>query len=125
MIRRTGGLALAAMLAAAPALAADATGIWLRENGASKVRVAPCGGGALCGHVVWLKEGTDPNAKVGQRVFYDMKPSGKDAWSGSAFNPADGKTYSGKMSVSGDTLTTAGCVMGGLICQSVSWTRSN
>lgn len=115
---------LGVSLTAAAAQAADATGIWLRDNGISKVKVAPCGN-ALCGHVVWLKEGADPNAKIGQRVFYEMKPDGKGNWTGKAFNPADGQTYSGKMSVSGSTLTTAGCVMGGMICRSVNWTRAN
>ena len=107
-----------------PAAAADATGVWLRDTGASKVRIAPCGA-ALCGTLVWLRDGTDPNAKVGQRIFFDMKASGENAWNGSAFNPEDGKTYVGKMTVAGDRLTTSGCVLGGLICKSVSWSRSN
>ncbi len=45
-------------------------------------------------------------------------------WTGSAFNPDDGKTYSGKMTLKGDRLVTAGCVFGGLICKSVSWIRA-
>jgi uncharacterized protein (DUF2147 family) len=28
------------------------------------------------------------------------------------------------MTLSGDHLTTAGCVLGGLICKSMSWTRA-
>ena len=63
-------------------------------------------------------------AKVGQQVFFDMKPHGENVWAGSAFNPEDGKTYSGKMTLSGDHLTTAGCVFGGLICKSFAWTRA-
>lgn len=53
-----------------------------------------------------------------------MKPNGANSWSGSAFNPEDGKTYTGKMTLSGNTLTTAGCVMS-VICKSAIWTRSN
>jgi uncharacterized protein (DUF2147 family) len=118
-------IASAAMLAASgvAAVAGDAKGDWLRDNGASKVRVAPCGGDALCGAITWLKDASGP-AKVGQQVFFDMKPKGENVWTGSAFNPDDGKTYSGKMTLSGDHLTTAGCVLGGLICKSVSWTRT-
>lgn len=117
--------AIAAALAifATPSLAQEVTGTWLRDSGASKVRLAKCGG-AVCGTISWLKDSSGP-AKLGQRIFYDMKPSGAGKWSGSAFNPEDGKTYSGTMSLSGDTLTTAGCVMGGLICRSVKWSRSN
>lgn len=120
------GLALSALtLATAPALAGDPSGTWLRETGASHVKIAPCGGGAYCGSLSWLKPGVETPAKVGQRIFYDMKPDGTDTWKGSAFNPEDGKTYSGKMSLSGNTLTTAGCVMGGMICKSSTWTRVN
>lgn len=117
--------AVAATLAmlATPTLAQEVTGIWLRDSGASKVRLAKCGD-AVCGTISWLKDSSGP-AKLGQRIFYDMKPSGAGKWSGSAFNPEDGKTYSGTMTLAGDTLTTAGCVMGGLICRSVKWSRSN
>ena len=108
---------------ATPVLADSATGVWLRDNGKSKVRIAPCGD-KLCGHVVWVKDPDSPS-KVGQRVFFNMKESGDSSWTGNAFNPENGKTYSGKMSVKGNTLTTSGCVFGGLICQSVSWSRSS
>jgi uncharacterized protein (DUF2147 family) len=108
---------------AAPALAQDVTGIWQRDTGASRVRFSKCGE-AVCGTLAWLRDTSGP-AKVGQRIFYDMKPSGTGKWSGSAFNPEDGKTYSGTMSLAGDTLTTAGCVMGGLICRTVKWSRAN
>lgn len=117
------GFALGAM-AMSPAFAGDVSGTWLRDTGASRVKFAPCGS-AICGNLVWLKPGVETPAKVGQRIFFDMKPSGADSWSGNAFNPEDGKTYSGKMSLSGDTLTTSGCVMGGMICKSTTWTRVN
>lgn len=106
------------------AQAQDATGVWLRENGESRVRFAKCGE-ALCGTVAWLKDPAGSTSKLGQRVFFDMKASGTGQWSGQAFNPEDGKTYSGKMTLSGNTLTTAGCVFGGIICRSVSWSRVN
>lgn len=118
-------LAGAALLAlsVSQANAADASGVWLRDNGHSRIRIAPCGP-ALCGSVVWLRDSSG-NSKVGQRVFYNMKPSRSNQWSGNAFNPDDGKTYNGKMTLSGNTLTTSGCVLGGLICRSVTWTRVN
>ncbi len=116
-------LALASLLLAGPAVAADElTGsTWLRDSGGSRIKFEACGQ-ALCGTVVWLKD-TSGSSKVAQRVFFDMKPSGTGAWTGQAFNPEDGKTYSGKMSLSGSTLTTAGCVFGGLVCKSVQWSR--
>ncbi|PZA09213.1 DUF2147 domain-containing protein [Rhodopseudomonas palustris] len=127
-MRRAGWLAglglLAAIAATTAARADDVVGTWLRDTGASKVKFAPCGG-AVCGTLVWIKPGVETPAKVGQKVFFDMKPTGPNAWAGSAFNPEDGKTYTGKMSLSGATLTTQGCAMGGLICKSSTWTRAN
>ena len=52
-----------------------------------------------------------------------MKPNGENAWAGSAFNPEDGRRYTAKLTLSGDHLVTAGCVLGGLICKSFDWTR--
>jgi uncharacterized protein (DUF2147 family) len=114
--------ATATLFAATPAIA-DPTGTWLRDNGNSRIRMAACGS-AICGTVVWVKDPDGPS-KVGQRVFYDMVPSGANAWSGKAFNPEDGKTYAGKMTLSGSTMTTSGCVLGGIVCRSVSWKKVN
>jgi uncharacterized protein (DUF2147 family) len=119
-------LAALAILAASAAGAASGgvTGTWLRDDGAAKIRFSPCGGDAVCGFLAWKR---DPGGagRIGEKVFFDMKPSGDDAWAGSAFNPEDGKRYSGKMRLSGDHLVTAGCVLGGLICKSFGWTRAN
>jgi uncharacterized protein (DUF2147 family) len=106
---------------ALPALAQDATGTWLRESGVARIRISPCGN-ALCGTVIWLKNPGGPG-KVGQQVLVDMKPSAANEWRGTAFNPEDGKTYSGTMSLNGNHMVTAGCVLGGLICKSVNWQR--
>jgi uncharacterized protein (DUF2147 family) len=116
--------AATSLLAASPASAGDPSGVWLRDNGNSRVKIAPCGGGAYCGSIVWLKDKSGP-AKIGQRVFFGMKPDGENQWAGSAFNPEDGETYSGYMTLSGGRLKTQGCVMGGLICRSVNWTKVN
>ncbi|HLW93396.1 MAG TPA: DUF2147 domain-containing protein [Roseiarcus sp.] len=122
MVYRSIFVALALAVSASVASAGDVAGVWLRDNGESKVRFAPCGA-AICGTIVWLKDTSGP-AKVGERVFYEMVPAGDNAWSGKAFEPASGKEYTGKMTLSGNNLTTAGCVFGGLICKSIAWTRS-
>jgi uncharacterized protein (DUF2147 family) len=53
-----------------------------------------------------------------------MVSSGADAWTGKAFEPSSGKEYAGKITLAGDSLTTAGCVMSGLICKSIAWSRA-
>ncbi len=120
-------------LGAQPSFAGDATGVWLRDTGTSKVRIAPCGD-ALCGTVIWESEpkkdiynpdeSKRSRAVNGTRIFYDMKPESDNKWSGSAYNPENGKTYSGGMTLDGAMLITKGCVMGGMICKSVSWTKA-
>ena len=113
--------ALATAMSSA-AFAGDVTGEWARVDGLAKVRFAPCGS-AVCGAITWVKDPKSPG-KVGQQVFFDMKPAGDNKWTGSAFNPEDGKTYSGKMTMSGNSLNTAGCILGGMLCKSVDWTRA-
>jgi uncharacterized protein (DUF2147 family) len=44
---------------------------------------------------------------------------------GQGVNPEQGKTYSGKMVLSGKKLKTSGCVLGGLIGKTVAWQRDN
>jgi len=114
-----------AMAAASTASAGGGgvTGIWTRDDGAAKIRFSACGGGAVCGFLAWKR---DPGGagRIGEEVFVDMKPSDKNAWAGSAFNPEDGRRYTAKMTLSGDHLVTSGCVLGGLICKSFGWTRA-
>jgi uncharacterized protein (DUF2147 family) len=116
--------ALALTAAVSTANAGDAAGLWIRDDGSAKLRFVPCGGGGtLCGFLAW-KKGPDGPARIGQQLFSGMRPNGKDAWAGTAFNPEDGKHYTAKLRLSGDHLVTAGCVLGGLICKSFDWTRA-
>ena len=112
----------ALLLTTAPSLADEVLGTWLRDNGALKVKFEPCGD-AVCGNVVWLKPGSESKAKVGQRLFFVMHPDGTNSWTGKAAAPDDGSIYSGKMSIEGATLSTSGCIVGGLICKSANWKR--
>jgi uncharacterized protein (DUF2147 family) len=109
-------------VSAPPATAGDVTGLWTRDDGSAKLRFSACGGDAVCGFLAWKKEPDGP-AKIGQKLFFDMKPNGENAWAGSAFNPNDGQRYTAKLTLSGNHLITAGCVLGGFICKSFDWTR--
>ncbi|SEE35023.1 Uncharacterized conserved protein, DUF2147 family [Rhizobiales bacterium GAS188] len=132
-------LATAAMLLgwALPvgAQAADAIGEWLIEDGDARVRIAPCGAD-LCGNVAWIKEGhptldaknPDPvkrsRSLIGSGVLLGLKPSGTAEWTGALYDAEDGRTYTGKLTIIDERhVKVAGCVLGGLICQSQTWTR--
>jgi uncharacterized protein (DUF2147 family) len=110
------------LLSTSPSLADDILGTWLRDNGTVQVKFEPCGD-AICGSIVWIKPGSDSKAKIGQRLFFDMRPNGANSWTGKAASPDSGSVYSGKMSIEGSGLNTLGCVVGGLICKSASWKK--
>jgi uncharacterized protein (DUF2147 family) len=123
---------------ASPAMAQDASkvaGVWQSQSGITRVKVTPCGAG-LCAHVVWQKSPSkdvhneDPNKRdrpvVGLQLVSNMKAAGPGEWTGSIYNYEDGKTYSGKVKqVSANAIEIGGCVMGGMICQSKTWTKIN
>jgi uncharacterized protein (DUF2147 family) len=54
-----------------------------------------------------------------------MARADQNTWTGKAFNPEDGKTYSGKMVLIGAKLKTSGCAFGGLIRKNAAWVRAN
>jgi uncharacterized protein (DUF2147 family) len=139
-------LLVAVMLTASSpiALAADATGVWLTEDSKARIRVAPCGQ-ALCGTIVSLKDANDPDTgkpktdknnidatlrtrpMIGVQIVLGMKPSGTaNKWSGQVYNAEDGKTYTGSLTLQdANTIKLEGCILGGLICKSSTWTRSS
>ncbi|MCJ2086498.1 DUF2147 domain-containing protein [Methylobacterium sp. E-005] len=116
-----------------PAWAADPAGIWLTETGSSRIRIAPCGGG-YCGTIVSAPgkaldaKNPDPALRsrsvVGVQIL-DARQKDASGYSGSLYNPNDGKTYSGSMRLTGPTtLEVSGCVMS-VFCKRQSWTRAN
>jgi uncharacterized protein (DUF2147 family) len=124
----------AGLLLAFPVLAQgqDPSGTYLSESGDTRVRIARCGA-AYCGTIVSVKgepkdvNNSDPALRgrnlVGVRMISDIQPSG-EGFTGQLYNYKDGKTYSGKMSFAGgQAMKLSGCVLGGLICRSQTWTK--
>ena len=61
---------------------------------------------------------------TGATVLAGLKPDSGNKWKGTISNPKDGSTYTGIVElVNTDTLKVSGCVMGGMICGSQTWTR--
>ena len=127
---------VAALALAAPVLAQgqDPSGTYLSESGDTRVRIARCGG-AYCGTIVAVrgetKDVNNPDAGlrsrglVGVQMISNIRPS-RDGFEGSLYNYKDGRTYSGRMNFSGgNAMQLSGCVLGGLICRTQTWTRVN
>ncbi len=112
---------LCPMLAAFGAGAADIDGNWARGDGNAKVLIAPCGDN-ICATNTWIKPGT-PKEKTGDRLIMDIKPDENGVYSGTAFDPQRDKSYRITVTVDGSSMTTKGCIVAGLLCKGISWTR--
>jgi len=110
-------------LAATPLHAAGASleGDWSRGDGKAKVRIAPCGDD-ICAINIWIRPGVQ-DEKVGDRLVMTVKPDGPDKWVGKAFDPQRHMSYRMTIEVGGTSMTTRGCVLGGLLCKNMGWTR--
>ena len=109
--------------AGSAALASDPPflGDWARGDGKTHIRVEPCGG-AVCALNTWVKRGVS-GEKVGDKLTLNVRPAGAARWSGKAFDPQRNQTYTIRVHVADNRMTTHGCVAGGLVCESMSWTR--
>ncbi|MCS0503284.1 DUF2147 domain-containing protein [Ancylobacter mangrovi] len=126
-------LAPVLVLALAPALAAtlvpasaragspDPFGVWNRGDGNARVRIAPCDD-KICAVNLWIGD-TSGGEAVGDRLVLALQPQDADTLAGTAYDPQRDLTYSMRMTVGKDQLETRGCILGGLICRSVSWSR--
>lgn len=114
--------------------AEDAVGVWLNPENQSNVEFYRCGEG-LCGKITKLATGgvtTDErNAEANKRtrpimglvIMEGAKKAGPVKWSGNLYNPNDGKTYAGSVTVKAkDTIELSGCVAL-VLCRTTSWTR--
>ena len=93
-------------------------GAWLT------VDIQACGDN-LCGTIVDAHEVKDPSI-VGTEMIKGMKKKSDTAYSkGKIYAPDTKKWYKSKMKIKGeDTLKVSGCVLGGVICRSQTWTRA-
>ena len=117
-------IAMLASLAAAPAPAAsDATlfGLWARGDGKAKVKVERCGDN-ICAVNTWVREGTK-GEKAGDILVMSVRPDDSGGWSGTAFDRQRDLTYRMTLKVGETRMTSEGCVLAGVICKEMGWTR--
>lgn len=121
----------ALILWAGAALAGDPVeGVWKTkpdDNGNfGHIQIAPCGA-AFCGTLIQSFDGSGAKMEsenVGKQIVWDMVPSGDGYYdNGKVWAPDRDKTYNAHMTLSGTSLAVAGCVLGGLICRDLVWTR--
>lgn len=115
--------ASAILLFAAPAAQAqqpaDPSGVWLRDDGNARVKIAPCGDN-ICATNLWIGD-TSKGEAAGDRLVMSLKPTSADTLSGTAYDEKRDRTYSITVQVSENALTTRGCILGGVLCRDVHW----
>lgn len=129
---------LALALAGGPATAQtaeDAFGVWLNPENQSNVEFYKCGDG-LCAKITKVADAQKTDDKnpdpakrerpvVGLVIMEGAKRSGANKWSGTLYNRADGKSYSGTVTVKDkNSLELSGCVAL-VLCRTTTWTRVN
>ncbi|MBA9035814.1 DUF2147 domain-containing protein [Rhizobium leguminosarum] len=114
-------VAVLAIGAASMAGAADINGQWARGDGNARVKIAPCGSD-VCAVNTWIKPGT-PKEKEGDKLVMSIKPDAEGRYSGTAFDPQRDMSYRLTVTVDGNKMTTKGCVVAGLLCKAIDWTR--
>ncbi len=126
----------------------DVLGVWYNQEKDARIEIYKCGE-KYCGKIVWLKEpdyppdskegvpGTpkldhnNPNPElrkapvIGLRIVHDFTFAGDNRWKGGkVYDPKNGKTYSGKMTlVSPLQLNLRGFIGISLIGRTAVWTR--
>ena len=110
-----------ALGAAGMVQAADIKGDWARSDGRAKVKIAKCGAD-ICATNTWIKPGT-PSEKAGDVLVMKVEKVADNQYSGSAFDPQRDMSYKITLDVGDSKMTSKGCVLGGLLCKGVGWTR--
>ena len=116
----------ALILAAATAASAgsDPSGVWINDTGRGAVEIKPCGA-ALCGHVVWVKDGADTKG-CGRQIIGGATPAGSGRWdSGWIYSPEKRKNYDVELTPLKDgTLRVMGYAGTKLFSRTMIWTRA-
>jgi len=127
------GAAMAFAAVAYAQTAEDALGVWENPENKSHTEFYKCGDG-VCGKIVKAVDGQKTDDKnpdpakrnrpiVGLVILQGAKKTGPKSWSGQLYNRADGKTYSGTLTVKSKTaVDLSGCVAA-VFCKTTTFTR--
>jgi uncharacterized protein (DUF2147 family) len=125
-------LPLAAAVLLWQAAEPDLAGYWSNAAGSVVVLVAPCPEAGWCGTVQWASDKAKADAAragtttlVGTEILHGFVAAGANRWKGRLFVPDLRQRSKAEIRlVEGDRLRVRGCAVGGLICKSQLWTRS-
>lgn len=117
-------------------------GEWVTEGDKSFVEIYKCDE-LYCGRIVWLKNPKDGEGKekvdrknpdetlrnrtlLGLPILWGFRYRGEGEWeNGKIYDPQNGKTYSCKMQLDGETLKVRGFIGFSLLGRTAVWTRKS
>jgi len=98
-------------------------GVWLRDDGNARVRIAPCGS-KICATNLWIKDASK-GERVGDRLVMSLDRKSETKLAGTAYDPKRDISYALTVIVGRNSLITHGCILGGLLCRNVNWAQVN
>lgn len=123
-----------------PVFAQELRGVWLTEDEEAALTIADCNG-HLCGWINWLESATDRGGSqrldeenpdpaeqsepiCGLVVITELERTGSGTWDAYVYNPQDGKTYSGRITVLSENELRVRAYIGlPIFGKSETWTR--
>ena len=117
--------AMTATLAITPAFAqslppSPLAGMWVQDDGAATVRIAPCGP-SLCGTMIAEKLQPGDPSQLGQTVIRDIRVNGKKGWAGKY--SADGSSFSTKIKQSSANAMVVKICALAFVCDTLRFNR--
>lgn len=98
-------------------------GVWLRDDGNARVRIAPCGS-KICATNLWIKDASK-GEEVGDRLVMSLDRMSETKLAGTAYDPKRDRSYALTVIVGHNSLITRGCILRGLLCRNVNWEQVN
>lgn len=122
-----GVLVLASLSCAVPTSAhagSDPRGVWINDTGRGAIEIKDCGG-ALCGHVVWVKDGADTKG-CGKQIIGEARHAGGSIWGGGwVYSPEKKRRYDVELTpLSDDKLRVVGYAGIKLFSKTMIWKRA-
>ena len=121
---------LTAQAGAASTQAASIDGKWINPAKSVIIDIAPCGD-KRCGVVEWASDSAKADARknapqlVGTPLLTGLSPASAAMWRGRIFVPDRNIKASAKINVLGpDQIKVTGCALGGILCDSQVWSRT-
>ena len=110
--------------ASAAGATSDPRGVWIDHTGRGAVEITDCDG-ALCGHLVWLKDNENAEA-CGVQILGEVKPAGAGVWDkGWIYDPEQDARFSVELKPMGEErLQVLGYLGTKLFSEKMVWQRA-